>query len=131
MVGCRIRASVHGPAVDVSEYPDHIPALYGPSLRLLRDPHHSLVSENILGGFKVLGILTACLEIIIILPGSDNVTLGRIAPGNVLHVLQVLGMIGGIRGPKEVIDFQVLVVSEYGQLVVVLGGPDFGLKALI
>ena len=124
-------ASVYGPAVNVSEYSDHIPALYGPSFRLLQYPHHSPVSENILGSFKNLGILTAHPEIIIILPGSDNVTLGRIAPGNVLHVLEVLRMIGGIRGPEEVVDFQVLVVSECSQFVVVLGGLDFGLKALI
>ena len=124
-------AGIHSPASNVSEYPDHVPALYGPSFRLLRDPHHALMSENILGGVANLGILTARLEIIIILPGSDNITLGRIAPGNLLHVLEVLGMIGSIRGSEEVVDFQVRVVSEYSQLVVVLGGSDFGLKALI
>ena len=124
-------AGIHGPAIDVSEYADHVPALYSPSLRLLQDPHHSPVPENILGGLKFLGILTAHLEIIIILLGSGDVTLGQIAPGNVLHVLEVLGMVGRIRGPVEVMDFQVPVVSECGQFVVVLGGSHFGLKVLI
>ena len=88
-------AGIHGLAINVSEYPDHILALYSPSFR---DPHHSPVSENILRGLKSLGILTAHPEIIIILPGSDDVTLGQITPGNFLHVLEVLGVIGGIRG---------------------------------
>ena len=97
-------------ALDTMEDKDDVLALDWPGLdALLRDPHHSLLPQDIVSRFYCLPVF-AGLQVLEVLASGNKVSLGRIAPGHILNNAKVGRVVVSVRRSFQVRDMEVPVL---------------------
>ena len=86
------------------EHVNNIPALNRSGLgALLRDTHHSFVPQDGVPRFYGLRV-SACLQVLVVLASSNEVSFSGVAPGHILNTTEVCRMVVCVRRPFQIRD---------------------------